>query len=189
MREKIKKMLFKKINFRIISLCVFSLLNISNMSYANPNTLDNISHISGNNVQASIEDNRTSHNELINQFNTHEDKYLTPEEAFHFQAYVVGKEKIVAQWVAPDGYHFYHDKFQFLTTTGVLIGEAKIDAGEKVFNKALNKTLEENKGLVNISIPIVASKPGEFEIIALSQGCAETLCYPPQKRVIKLKIN
>lgn len=147
------------------------LLSLSNISYAD----NKVSNINNNNLS------------LLS--NTTNDNYLKPEDAFHFQAFIVGKNKILAQWAAQDGYHFYHDKFQFFSTTGVLLGQAQIDKGEMVFNKALNQTLEENKGLVNITIPIIAHKSGEFEIISVSQGCADTICYPPQKRAVRLKIN
>lgn len=164
-------MKFKKISL-IIALCSLSLASVNSLA--------------NNNLKSTLKPNQNLN--LISNSPLGEN-YLSPEDAFHFQAYMVGKDKILAQWIAQDGYHFYHDKFQFFTTSGVLLGEAKIDKGEMIFNKALNKTLEENKGMVNITIPIIAHKPGEFEVIAISQGCADTLCYPPQKRTVKLKVQ
>jgi thioredoxin:protein disulfide reductase len=162
-------MKFRKILF-VLALCSLNLTSFADntKSKTEIKTNQNLSLISNSNL---------------------DQNYLSPEDAFHFQAFMVAPNKILAQWIAQDGYHFYHDKFQFFTTSGVLLGEAKIDKGEMVFNKALNQTLEENKGMVNITIPIIAHKPGEFEIIAVSQGCADNLCYPPQKRTIKLKIQ
>ena len=128
----------------------------------------------------------------VNSANNLED-FESPEQAFPFQAHVekqVTNNKtdyiIKASWGADEGYHLYYDKF-FFASKGAVLGVPQIPHGVSVTVAGISR--EENKGIVNIAIPIERINVKSFELIAVSQGCADgKICYPPQTKSVKLTL-
>ncbi|MBU4261796.1 MAG: protein-disulfide reductase DsbD [Proteobacteria bacterium] len=112
---------------------------------------------------------------------------LKPEDAFRFEAVVKG-DTIQASWTAADDYYLYRDRISFASgTPGVELGEpifpvGKLKPGLKPDGS--EGEVETYTHTIIIAVPITASVPGPFKLIAHGQGCAEKLglCYPPQTR-------
>ncbi|MCK9296549.1 MAG: protein-disulfide reductase DsbD [Desulfobulbaceae bacterium] len=112
---------------------------------------------------------------------------LKPEEAFRFEAVVKG-DTIQASWTAAEDYYLYRDRISFASgTPGVELGEPVYPAGKLKLGLKPDGSqgeVETYTRTVTIAVPITASVPGPFKLIAHAQGCAGKLglCYPPQTR-------
>ena len=101
--------------------------------------------------------------------------------------------QIDVSWQIEKGYYLYNNKFlRFKTeTAGVVLGEAKIPAGETEFDDLLGEEVIKFHDRLNIQIPLDSVAPG-VDLISLkvrSQGCMDgVFCYPPTDQLLVVNL-
>lgn len=119
-------------------------------------------------------------------------EFLPPKEAFQFEAYAEGADKIRIDFRIAPAYYLYRHRFSVS-----LDGEAEAVLGAPVIPQGKEKE-DEFFGLqqvfyesVSFTVP-VSRPPGEAIELPIAvglQGCADAgLCYPPEKRRVTVSL-
>ena len=120
-----------------------------------------------------------------------EDELLPADEAFAFEARVLGPDRVLLRWKVADGYYLYRSRFKLRSRTpGIELGEVSFPKGE-IKNDEFFGKVEIYHGQVDIEVPLKrsAGAPDTLKLEAVSQGCAERgVCYPPHTQVATLKL-
>jgi thiol:disulfide interchange protein DsbD len=107
---------------------------------------------------------------------------LEPDKAFAFGASAGDDNTIRAEWDIADGYYLYRDHIRFRSATpGIQLGDPLLPAGEPRDDEFFGR-IQTYRGHVSAEIPVERDPgaPETFQLIALSQGCADIgVCYPP----------
>jgi len=116
---------------------------------------------------------------------------LDPEQAFALDVSVATPDTLVAKWTIAEGYYLYRERIRFKTkTTGVTLGEPRFPAGQVKHDEFFG-TMETYRQRVTVEIPLQrdSAAPGQVELEAISQGCADIgVCYPPQTQTVALQL-
>ena len=119
-----------------------------------------------------------------------EEELLDPDQAFAFSVTVKDDSTLQASWTIADGYYMYRERIRFQTDTpGFELGEPGLPAG-KIKNDEFFGEIAVFRDRVTATIPFERTEDGldNLRLIAVSQGCADIgVCYPPQKKQLKLK--
>jgi thiol:disulfide interchange protein DsbD len=120
----------------------------------------------------------------------HAADFLDPEDAFRFSATVADDgSSIAARFSIADGYYLYHERFAFVASDGVQLGNPQYPPGKVKFDETFNKEVLTYRGDVVVRLP-VESGSGAFTLTARLQGCADRgLCYPPEQRTAQLLLT
>ncbi|WP_029404883.1 protein-disulfide reductase DsbD [Stutzerimonas stutzeri] len=107
--------------------------------------------------------------------------FLPVREAFRLNLVDSSPEQVKLRFVAAEGYYLYRHQFKFKTnTSGVVIGEAKLPAGEQKTDDYFGE-VEVYYGVLDLELPIHNPQNQPFTLKVTYQGCAEKgLCYPPE---------
>jgi thiol:disulfide interchange protein DsbD len=124
-----------------------------------------------------------------------EQEFLSPDEAFMFNARMGADGNIVADWQIADGYYLYREKFAFSSNTaGVSLGTAAMPAGEMhtgIRPDGSEGDVEVYMHGVQINVPVQRTDNSvqTLNFVAEYQGCAEAgICYPPTTKTISLSL-
>ncbi|SEH06655.1 protein-disulfide reductase DsbD [Candidatus Venteria ishoeyi] len=120
--------------------------------------------------------------------NVDEDEFLDPDKAFIFDAEFRG-DHIYAYWQIVPGYYLYRHKFEFQLTSGGILGEPEIPAGDIKEDEYFGK-VETYHQQVGIKLPVSGiNRLSHLDLEVGFQGCADAgLCYPPTKKTIQLSL-
>jgi len=111
-----------------------------------------------------------------------DDAPLRPENAYLYAVSDTG-DAIEIDWAIEDDYYLYRKDLSFETTTkGIVLGEARLPAGEEHEDEYFGKqqVFRENF-YVSVPYQVVGERPESIELVIKSRGCWDGgLCYPPQ---------
>jgi thiol:disulfide interchange protein DsbD len=115
--------------------------------------------------------------------------FLTPEQAFRFEARALDGHQVEVVFNVADGYYLYRERFAFTAAPAdVKLGRPAIPPGQIKFDETFGKQLETHRGRVVIRLPIESAHTA-FVLTVTSQGCADAgLCYSPMQSTAKLSL-
>jgi thiol:disulfide interchange protein DsbD len=126
-----------------------------------------------------------------------EEDFLTPEQAFNFEARVTGPESVQVRWSIAEGTYLYEEKMALALadSEGVAIGDYVLPPAEiKADTIRPDGTIGDvaiYHGAVDLEVPLLRDNtaPTGITLVARYQGCAERgICYPPQVTRVKLDL-
>ena len=100
---------------------------------------------------------------------------LEPDQAFRFQARVLGHDAIEVQYQVAPGYYLYREKIRFaVQPTTVELGAPEMPPGKLKKDEFFGET-ETYRGEVRIRVPVRNPEGvAAVTLIASSQGCADS---------------
>ena len=119
------------------------------------------------------------------------------EDAFRFDARVLGPDRLRLVWDLAPGTYLYRDKIRLAleAAEGAALGPVELPPGEiEPYGVLPDGTVGEvavHRGRLEIEVPLVrgGSGPVEATLVVRDQGCAERgVCYPPQVRRLPLSL-
>jgi thiol:disulfide interchange protein DsbD len=119
------------------------------------------------------------------------DQFLSPDQAFQFQASPEGPSQVALSWVITKGYYLYRDRIK------VASGDPQISVGTPQFPEGVVKNDEyfgkqviyHDSLVVPVPVSGASAASREVKLKVTYQGCAEAgLCYPPQTRDVSLQL-
>ncbi len=120
-----------------------------------------------------------------------EDELLDPNDAFAVQMQAAADSRIEVSWKIAPGYYLYRDRIRFSTDTpGISLGNPVLPEGKIKDDEFFGK-IAIYRDTVTVSIPVTraAGSPAQFELKAVSQGCADIgVCYPPHTQTAQLAL-
>lgn len=116
--------------------------------------------------------------------------FLTPEEAFRFEARALDTHHIEVVFQVAEGYYLYRERFAFAVAPAtVQLGAPVIPPGKIKFDETFGKKLETHRGRVVIRLPVVSAAKS-LVLTVNSQGCADAgLCYAPMQSTARLSLT
>ena len=119
------------------------------------------------------------------------DEFLSPDQAFQFQAAPDGPDHVRLTWAITKGYYLYRDRIK-LSSDGAAatLGAPQFPEGVVKNDEYFGKQVIYHGSLV-VPVPVTrsASGPTSLQLHVTYQGCAEAgLCYPPQNRDVALQL-
>jgi thiol:disulfide interchange protein DsbD len=119
------------------------------------------------------------------------DEFLSPDQAFQFQASPDGPGRITLSWVITKGYYLYRDRIKVASDSPqVSVGTPQFPEGVVKNDEYFGKQVIYHDSLV-VPVPVSRSGPAgpDLKLKVTYQGCAEAgLCYPPQTRDVSLRL-
>ena len=118
--------------------------------------------------------------------------FLTPDQAFHFEARLSGRHQLQLHWDVAQGYHLYRDRIKLsVTPSNVLLGHYTLPAGVELNDPVFGKTrVLEGKNTLTVPFTVQGTAPAFIELKSTYQGCANAgVCYPEQVKTIKLALT
>jgi thiol:disulfide interchange protein DsbD len=119
------------------------------------------------------------------------DEFLSPDQAFQFQARPDGPGQVRLSWVITKGYYLYRDRITVTSdSAAATLGTPLFPAGVVKNDEYFGKQVIYHDSLV-VPVPVTQSTSGALDLkLRVSyQGCAEAgLCYPPQTRDVALQL-
>jgi len=119
-----------------------------------------------------------------------DDELLTADQAFAISTALEG-DTVQVTWTIAPGYYLYRDRIRFSTdTAGIELGDARLPAGTIKDDEFFGK-LAIFRDSVTATVPVKrqAGAPDNFELKAVSQGCADIgVCYPPHTQIASLTL-
>lgn len=120
-----------------------------------------------------------------------DDELLEPDAAFSFSAESIAPDRVRVQWNVADGYYMYRSRIKFHSDTdGVELGEPELPPG-KVKHDEFFGDVEIYRKTFDVEIPVkrAAGSPDHFNLVAVSQGCADIgVCYTPHTQTAELEL-
>jgi thioredoxin:protein disulfide reductase len=122
---------------------------------------------------------------------TGQDEFLPPDEAFRFNAFPDGSDRVKLIWQIADGYYLYRSRVKAATTSDkAQLGALEMPAGEFKTDEYFGKQEIYHHELV-VGVPVArASAAGLAVPLKVTyQGCAHAgLCYPPITKEISVNL-
>ena len=119
------------------------------------------------------------------------DEFLSPDQAFQFQASPDGPRQVRLSWVITKGYYLYRDRIKVASEDPQdSVGSPQFPEGVVKNDEYFGKQVIYHDSLV-VPVPVTRSGSGtaELKLKVTYQGCAEAgLCYPPQTRTVSLQL-
>jgi thiol:disulfide interchange protein DsbD len=105
---------------------------------------------------------------------------LEPEEAFRFSARLIAPRLIEVRFLVADGYYLYKSRLKFRSEPlAVALGEVQLPVAAWHEDEFFGRS-EIYRGNVTIRIALESDAPRRFDLVAVSQGCADVgVCYLP----------
>ncbi len=126
-----------------------------------------------------------------------EDRLLTAEEAYRFNAEVADPDHLQLTWQIADGTYLYKDKIrlQLEGAKGVALGPFKLPPAKVKKNALLPDgslgDIEVYYHGIDLEVPLKRTTlaPAKVRLVAKYQGCADQgVCYPPQTQRVELSL-
>jgi len=120
-----------------------------------------------------------------------DDEFLSPDQAFRFDAIPEGTDRIRLNWEIAEGYYLYRARIKVRTTSAnAQLGAPQFPPGQVKTDEYFGKQEVYHHELA-ASVPVARSSGGELELPleVTYQGCAEAgLCYPPQTKSVVVRL-
>jgi thiol:disulfide interchange protein DsbD len=118
------------------------------------------------------------------------DDFLSPDQAFQFQASADGPDRVRLSWVITKGYYLYRDRIKLAAADGsqASLGAPQFPDGVVKNDEYFGRQVIYHDSLV-VPVPLTRTASGalDLKLKVTYQGCAEAgLCYPPQTRDVSL---
>jgi thiol:disulfide interchange protein DsbD len=119
-------------------------------------------------------------------------EFLSPDQAFQFQASADGPDRVRLSWVITKGYYLYRDRITVAAAEGSPASLAAPEFPEGVVknDEYFGKQVIYHDSLV-VPVPLTRTASGAMDLTlkVTYQGCAEAgLCYPPQTRDVSVQL-
>jgi len=119
------------------------------------------------------------------------DEFLPPDQAFRFNAFPDGPDRVKLIWQIADGYYLYRSRIK-ATTTGdqAQLGGLDMPQGETKTDEYFGKQEIYHHELV-VGVPVAHASAAELPVPlkVTYQGCAHAgLCYPPITKEITVNL-
>jgi thioredoxin:protein disulfide reductase len=117
--------------------------------------------------------------------------FLAPDEAFRFDAFADGPDRVRLVWQIAEGYYLYRSRLSVQTTSArVELGRLELPPGTQKSDEYLGKQEIYQRELV-AALPVARAADAALDVpLAVTyQGCAEAgLCYPPIHKTIHVSL-
>jgi thiol:disulfide interchange protein DsbD len=121
-----------------------------------------------------------------------DDEFLSPDQAFRFDAIPEGTDRVRLNWEITEGYYLYRARIKVRTpSTNAQLGAPQFPPGQVKMDEYFGKQEVYHHELA-VSVPVARSSGGELELPleVTYQGCAEAgLCYPPQTKSLVVRLS
>jgi thiol:disulfide interchange protein DsbD len=121
-----------------------------------------------------------------------DDEFLSPDQAFRFDAIPEGTDRVRLNWEITEGYYLYRARIKVRTpSTNAQLGAPQFPPGQVKMDEYFGKQEVYHHELA-VSVPVARSSGGELELPleVTYQGCAEAgLCYPPQTKSVVVRLS
>ena len=122
---------------------------------------------------------------------TGQDEFLPPDEAFRFNAFPDGSDRVKLIWQIADGYYLYRSRVKAATTSDkAQLGGLEMPAGEFKTDEYFGKQEIYHHELV-VGVPVARASAAALAVPlkVTYQGCAHAgLCYPPITKEITVSL-
>jgi len=119
------------------------------------------------------------------------DDFLSPDQAFRFDAVPDGTDRVRLNWEIAEGYYLYRARIKVRTTSAsAQLGTPQFPPGQVKTDEYFGKQEVYHHELV-AAVPVARSTGGELELPleVTYQGCADAgLCYPPQTKAVVVRL-
>ena len=119
------------------------------------------------------------------------DQFLPPDEAFRFNAFPDGPDRVKLIWQIADGYYLYRTRIKVATTGDkAQLGGLDLPKGETKTDEYFGKQEIYHHQLV-VGLPVARASAAELPVPlkVTYQGCAHAgLCYPPITKEISVTL-
>jgi thiol:disulfide interchange protein DsbD len=120
------------------------------------------------------------------------DDFLPVDEAFRFNAFPNGADRVKLIWQIADGYYLYRARVKVATTSkDAQLGALEMPTGETKQDEFFGKQEIYHHELV-AGVPVARASAAAFALPleVTYQGCASAgLCYPPQTKTITVSLT
>lgn len=120
------------------------------------------------------------------------DDFLPVDEAFRFNAFPDGTDRVKLIWQIADGYYLYRARVKVATTSkDAQLGALEMPTGETKQDEFFGKQEIYHHELV-AGVPVARASAAAFALPleVTYQGCASAgLCYPPQTKTITVSLT
>jgi thiol:disulfide interchange protein DsbD len=120
------------------------------------------------------------------------DEFLPPDEAFRFQAFPDGPDRVKLIWQIADGYYLYRSRIKAATTGDqAQLGALDMPKGETKTDEYFGKQEIYHHQLV-VGVPVARASAAELPVPlkVTYQGCAHAgLCYPPITKEVTVSLS
>jgi thiol:disulfide interchange protein DsbD len=120
------------------------------------------------------------------------DPFLTPGQAFRFEASLSGHDQLQLRWDVAPGYHLYRDRIKFsVAPDSIILGHYTLPAGMMLDDPAFGKMrVLEGQNTLTVPFTVQGAVPAFIELKATYQGCANAgVCYPEQVKTVQLALT
>ena len=128
---------------------------------------------------------------LLGSARSGDDEFLSPDQAFRFDAIPEGTDRIRLNWEIAEGYYLYRARIKVRTTSATAqLGTPQFPPGQVKTVEYFGKQEVYHHELA-ASVPVARSSGGELELPleVTYQGCADAgLCYPPQTKSVVVRL-
>ena len=118
--------------------------------------------------------------------------FLTPDQAFHFEASVPRHGQLQLRWDVAPGYHLYRDRIKFsVSPASVVLGHYTLPEGVMLDDPAFGKVrVLEGKNVLTVPFTVHGPAPAFLVLKSTYQGCANAgVCYPEQVKTVRLALD
>jgi thiol:disulfide interchange protein DsbD len=127
---------------------------------------------------------------LLGSARTGDDEFLSPDQAFRFDAIPEGTDRVRLNWEIAEGYYLYRARIKVRTTSAnAQLGTPQFPPGQVKTDEYFGRQEVYHHELA-ASVPVARSSGGELELPleVTYQGCADAgLCYPPQTKSVVVR--
>jgi len=136
----------------------------------------------GNDIDAILDQSKTAKSG---------DEFLSPDQAFRFDAAADGPDHVRLTWAITKGYYLYRDRIKVSSDdAGTTVGTPQFPEGVVKNDEYFGKQVIYHDSLV-VPVPVThgGGAPLNLKLHVTYQGCAEAgLCYPPQNHDVSLQL-
>lgn len=120
--------------------------------------------------------------------------FLPPDKAFQASVSQVGPHALQVDFTLARGVYLYRERLEARVDAGSgappLLLKWDLPPGQPKHDPTFDKVLEVYHGDVSGTVTVPDSLRGERPLTIVYQGCADAgLCYPPQKKQLRLKLD
>jgi thioredoxin:protein disulfide reductase len=128
---------------------------------------------------------------LLGAARTGGDDFLSPDQAFRFDALAEGSDRVRLNWEIAEGYYLYRARIKVRTaSTSAQLGTPQFPAGQVKTDEYFGKQEVYHREL-RVSVPVARASGGQLDLPleVTYQGCADAgLCYPPQTKTLIVRL-
>ena len=117
--------------------------------------------------------------------------FLPPDEAFRFDAFADGPDRVKLVWQIATGYYLYRSRLWVATTSARMqLGHLQLPTGTQTSDEYFGKQEIYHRELVaELPVARAADAASDLLLAVTYQGCAEAgLCYPPIRKAIHVSL-